>query len=105
MDGQYFNSTTNKDGIHYRGTNNRHVTLVQTVSENEVGYSKIQIKNEKLSRELYYKVGHPSKKDFKNWINYNLISNRPVTLEDANQAEKYTDPIFMHSKAIPPGER
>ena len=39
---------------------NREVTLIQTVQENEEGYSKKQIKDAQEARDLYAKVGYPS---------------------------------------------
>ena len=48
-----------KDVMKYHDTKKLHVTLVQTVRENKAGYSGFQIKNTKLARELYEKVGHP----------------------------------------------
>ena len=85
-----------KDGIQKQYTNNRHVNLVQNVSENKAGYKKIQLKNAKLAREIYAKVGNPSQKDFKNLIKYNIIRKCPGTIEDTNRADKYTDPPFTH---------
>ena len=55
--GVYFN--IHKEGMHYHNTKNCHITLVQTVSKNEAGYSKRQTKNAKLTRELYSKVAPP----------------------------------------------
>ena len=69
-----------KDRIHYHKTKNYHVTLVQNENENEEGYSKLQIKNTKLAREIYSRVGHPPHKDVKNWFKYNLINNCPLTI-------------------------
>ena len=60
------NFNMHKDRLHYHDTKNRHFTLVQTLSENEAGYSKLQLKNTKLSREIYEKVGQPSQKDLNN---------------------------------------
>ena len=34
-----------QDGLHYHDTKNREVPLIQTVQENEEGYSKSQIKD------------------------------------------------------------
>ena len=93
-------SNMHKDGLHYHCTKNRQITLVWTVSENEAGYRKLQLNNSNLSRELYVKVGHNSQKYFKNLINSNLISNCPVTLEDANRANKIYGPNIYVFKGI-----
>ena len=55
----------NKYIIQYHETRNIHVTLVQNFSENESVYSQLHLKDTKLVRELYVKVGYPSQKDFK----------------------------------------
>ena len=81
-----------KDRIHYHYTKKCHITLVKTVSKNEAGYSKRQLKTAKVAREIYAKVGHPSNKGFSNLINSNLINNFPVTLEDAIRADKIYGP-------------
>ena len=78
----------NKDGLQYHNNKNRHVTLVQTFRENEAYYSEQQIKNAKLSRELYAKDGYLIKKHFKNLIKYNLINNFPVNIEDTNSSRE-----------------
>ena len=72
--------------LHHHGTKNRHVALVQTVSENETGFRKWQLNNSKLARELYSKVVNPTQKDFNNLIKSNIIRNFPVTLEDTNRS-------------------
>ena len=38
--GQQLHSVMHKDGLHYHDTRNRKITLVQTVQENEEGYSQ-----------------------------------------------------------------
>ena len=49
-----------QNGLHYHDTKNCEVTLIQTVQENEEGYSKRQIKDAQEARDLYAKVGYPS---------------------------------------------
>ena len=56
--------------------------MVQTVTENEKGYSKRQLTDAKTARDLYSKVGYPSIKDFANMVKENMIMNCPVTIED-----------------------
>ena len=41
--GQQLHFVMHKDGLHYHNTRNREITLVQTVQENEEGYSQRQI--------------------------------------------------------------
>ena len=73
--GQDVHFKIHKDVLHYKNNKNRHVTLVQTVSKNEAGYSKRQLNSEKLARGIYAKVGHLYQNNFKNLINSNLIRN------------------------------
>ena len=51
-------------GLHYHDTVNRQVTMVQTVTYNEKGYSQRLIINTKKERDMYAKVGYPSIRDF-----------------------------------------
>ena len=57
-----------RDGLHYDDTVNRQVTMVQTMTENEKGYSKCQITDAKTLRDLYAKVSYPLTKDFANMV-------------------------------------
>ena len=64
------------------------MTLIQTVQENEEGYSKRQIKDAQESHDLYAKVGYPSPRDFQKLIAEHMILNCPVTVEDGICADK-----------------
>ena len=77
-----------KDDLHYHNTRNREITLVQTVQENEEGYSQRQIQDAKKASDLYAKVGYLLARDFKNIISNNLILNCPVTASDVVRADK-----------------
>ena len=77
-----------KDVLHYQDTINSEITLVQTVQENEEGYSQRQIQDSKNARDLYAKVGYPYPRDFQQMISQNLILNCPVTVSDVVRAEK-----------------
>ena len=93
--GQQLHFVMHKDGLHYYDTRNCEITLVQTVQENEEGYSQRQIQDAKKARDLYAKVGYPSARDFKTIISKNLILNCPVTASDVVRAEKIMDKTFM----------
>ena len=69
--------------------------MVQTVQENEEGYSQRHIQDAKKDRNLYAKVGYPSARDFKNIISKNLVLNCPVTASDVAQAEKCMEKTSM----------
>ena len=48
INGKSVHFNMHKDGLYYHDMRNHHVTLVQTVNENEVGYIQINIKDAKL---------------------------------------------------------
>ena len=77
-----------KDWLHCHDTADRQVTLIQTVQQNEAGYSQRQLATARSARDLYSKVGHPSVQDFKAMIKNNMILNCPVTLDDIERASK-----------------
>ena len=74
--------------LHYRNTRNHEITLVQTVQENEEGYSQRQIQDAKKAQDLYAKVGYPSTRDLQQMISQNLIMKCPVTVSDFARADK-----------------
>jgi Zinc knuckle len=80
--------TKHPDGLHYFDPRARHSSFLQTVDENETGYSKRQLDRAKEARSLYAKVGHPSIGDFKAMIKHNMIMNCPITIDDVVRAEK-----------------
>ena len=84
-----------QDGLHYHDTKNCEVTLIQTVQENEEGYSKRHIKDTQGERDLYAKVGYPSPQYFQNLIAENMILNCPVTVEDVIRADKFMDGAYI----------
>ena len=86
--GQQLHFVMHKDGLHYHDTRNREITVVQTVQENEEGYSQCQIQDAKQVCNLHAKVGYPSARDFKNIISKNLILNCPVNASDVARAGK-----------------
>ena len=60
---------------------------MQTVQENEEGYSQRQIQDAKKARDLYAKAGYPYTRDFQQMISKNLILNCPVNVSDVARAE------------------
>ena len=72
--------------------------MVQTVTENEKGYSQHQLINTKKARDLYAKVGYPSIRDFIVMIEKNMINNFPITIEDVIQAKKIKGPSVQALK-------
>ena len=86
--GQQLHFVMYQDGLHYHNNKNREITLVQTVQENEEGYSQRQIQDAKKARYLYVKVVYPSARYFENIISKNLILNCPVTASDVARADK-----------------
>ena len=66
--------------------NNRELVLMNTVRDNMRGYSKDQIKQAKIARDLLSIIGYPSDKDFKSIIDAPMIKNCPVTVDDINRS-------------------
>eukprot|EP00957_Ditylum_brightwellii_P060544 4597142-Ditylum_brightwellii.AAC.1 len=67
-----------------------HIMLVSTVAENKALFSNRQCKQAVTARKLYAMVGQPSKSDFKKMVQFNLMPNCPITLQDI----KNTKAIF-----------
>jgi hypothetical protein len=72
----------------YNPRNEKHLALVNTVSENKEGFTKRQIKNAELARTLYKTLSYPSMKDFKWVIQSSQIKDCPVTVQDIDVARK-----------------
>ena len=62
------------------------------VKENWKKYTQRQYDHEKIAREIYQTVGHPSIKDYKNIIDMNAINNCLVTIEDIDIRENIFGP-------------
>jgi hypothetical protein len=78
-----------KCGLHYYDPRNeKHLTFVNTVSENKEGFTKRQTKNAELTRTLYNTLSYPSMKDFKWVIQSNQIKDCPMTVQDIDVAQK-----------------
>jgi hypothetical protein len=86
------------DGLHYHDTKNREVSLVQTVQENEDGYSQRQLAQARLAKDLYAKVGHPSQQDLKAMVVGGMILNCPITVADVIRADKIYGPSIAALK-------
>jgi hypothetical protein len=86
------------DGLHYHGFTNPEVTFLQTVRENEQGYSQRQLEQARLARDLYTKVGHPLPQDFKAMVAGGMILNSPITVADAIRADKIYGPSIAALK-------
>ena len=62
--------------------------FINTVAENKEGFTKREIKNAELARNLCATLIHPSVKDFEWAIQSNQIKNCPVATQDADNAQK-----------------
>ena len=70
------------NGLHYHDMVNRQVTMVQTVTENEKGYSQHQLTNTETARDLYKKFGYPLIREFAIMIKKNMIMNCSTTIKE-----------------------
>jgi hypothetical protein len=76
-----------KSGLHsYDLRKEHHMTFVNTVSENNTGFTKRQIKCAEIAQNLYKTLSYPSMKDFKLVIRSNQIKDCPVTIQDIDFA-------------------
>jgi hypothetical protein len=74
-------------GLHYyEPRKTEHLAFRNTVSENNEGFTKRQIKGAETARALYTTLSYPSMKDFKWVIHSNQIKNCPVTVQDVDVA-------------------
>ena len=79
-------------GLFVHDVRNRQVVMVNTVAENEEGYTQRQVLKAKLARKVYAMVGRPSVRDFINMVKLGAIKNCPVTADDIVAAEKIFGP-------------
>jgi hypothetical protein len=78
-----------KCGLHYYDPRNeKDLAFVNTVSENQEGFTKRHIKSAELARTLNKTLSYPSMKDFKWVIQSNQIKDFPVTIQDIDVARK-----------------
>ena len=72
--------------------------LIETISENRVGYTDRQFARAKTARELYHNIGSPTVANFKALLKMNAIKNCPVVLDDVINAEKIFGPALSTLK-------
>jgi hypothetical protein len=76
-------------GLHYYDPRKeQHLTFVITVSDNNTGFTKRQIKGAELAQTLYKTLSYPSMNDFKWVIHSNQIKDCPVMIQDIDVAIK-----------------
>ena len=66
--------------------------FVETVSENKARYTPREFDQAKRARMLYHSLGAPAIDKFKKMIQFNMIKNCPVTLDDIKIAEAVFGP-------------
>ena len=85
--------TANNYALYYNGkSNNKVVSMISTVGDNQRNYTHVQYERENISIETYQMVGYPSIKDYKNIIKMNSINNFSVTIEYINKCDKILGP-------------
>ena len=97
-DGSLIDFVMHPDGLHYHNTRQTELVMVNTVAENEEGYTKHQLQEAKVAREVQAVVGSPSTKDLKTMLDSNQIMNCPVTLEHVDRAERIYGPSLANLK-------
>ncbi|KAI2502818.1 Reverse transcriptase (RNA-dependent DNA polymerase) [Fragilaria crotonensis] len=61
-------------------------TMVSTVAAQKQLFSRREINSADVARELYRKIGRPAEAEFQRILKQHLITNRPVTPDDAKRA-------------------
>ena len=74
------------------------VTLIDTVAENEEGFTKHQVNRAKIARDAYKLLGFPSLRDFKSMVCDNLIKICPISEQDVTNALKIYGPDIASLK-------
>ena len=72
--------------------------MVQTVTENEKGYSQRQLTNAETARDLYEKFGYPSIREFATMIKKNMIMNFSITIKEVMGFKKINGPSVQALK-------
>ena len=83
------------EGLYYMSLEplqSKGITLVETVEQNKMGFSKRQVERADRAKRLYEMIGFPSMKDYKTILQMNGIRNCPVTVDDVKICEKIYGP-------------
>ena len=93
--GLYFYDTT-KPNNHIKPTVSAYsaYSFLSTVDDNKSLFTSRQIKGAEAARQLQERIGWPSVKDFKRYLNTNSIINSPVTADDVERAEYIFGPAL-----------
>jgi hypothetical protein len=81
-----------QDGLYYHDPSGKAISLVETVKENQEGFSKRQIDQALQARELQSVLGNPSTHDMKAIVQSNQLANCPITIDDIERAETIYGP-------------
>ena len=68
------------------------MVFVDTVTENQEGFTKQQIAGAKAAWDAYKMLGFPSMHDFESMVRNNRIHNCPITIDDIKNAYKIYGP-------------
>jgi hypothetical protein len=92
-DGSTMKFTEHSDGLYFFDTCLQTTDLsigkfsfVKTVAQNKSIFVNREIEAADKARELYRKLGRPSQKQFEEIIGKNVITNCPITIDDARRA-------------------
>ena len=81
------NTKLNKDNV-----------LVNTVTENELKFTKREIQDAVKAHKLSAMVGNPSDRDLGGLVKLNLLKKRPITAKAVGDARKILDQMWLYSK-------
>ena len=66
--------------------------MLTTAEGNTEVFTVREVECMKLSRKVYFTIGHPSPKGYKDMVRSGLIRNLPVTVADINVADNILGP-------------
>ena len=66
--------------------------MVQTVKDNENAFTKRQVQQARLARQLYTLLGRPSHDNFLKFVRNNYLKNCPIDVDDANRSIRIYGP-------------
>ena len=66
--------------------------MVQTVKDNENAFTKRQVQQARLARQIYALLGRPSHDDFTKFVRNNSLKNCPIDVEDASRSIRIYGP-------------
>ena len=69
-------------GLYYHDTRVRQLTMLNTVENNKLSYSKRELADADKARNMFGMVGYPSVQDYENMVKFNLLDEWTILVQD-----------------------